>query len=62
MKITFEDGSFLELEPNDDGSIRLILCGIKSYNQATMSTADLNEEQVAEMTNFLLGLSRQETT
>lgn len=62
MKITFEDGSFLELEPNADGSIRLILCGIKSYNHATMSTADLNKEQVAEITDFLLRLSSEIST
>jgi len=62
MKITFEDGSFLEFAPNPDGSLRVILCGIKSYNKTTMSTADLSEEQVIEITNFLLEQSAKEYT
>jgi len=59
MRITFEDGSFLELESHEDGSIRVILCGIKSYNQATMSTADLSPEQVSELFMFLADLEQE---
>ena len=62
MKITFEDGSFLELEHNNDGSVRLVLCGIKGYNQTTMSAADLNKEQVVEITNFFLNQSSEIST
>lgn len=54
MRIIFDDGSFLELESLTDDSVRLILCGIKGYNQTTMSTADLNKEQVTKIINFLL--------
>ena len=54
MKITFEDdGSFLEFLPESD-KITVILCGRKSYNQVTMSNANISEEQVSEIIEFLL--------
>lgn len=62
MKITFDDGSFLELEPLDDGSIRFILCGIKGYLSTTMSSAELNNDQVVEITRFLLKQSDKNNT
>ena len=54
MKITFgEDGSFLELLPNDDNKVTLVMCGRKSYREVTMSSAELSKEQVTEIIKFL---------
>jgi len=54
MRIIFEeDGSFLELLPTDD-KIMLVLCGRKSYKEVTMASAELSEDQVSELLQFLL--------
>ena len=59
MKVEFdEDGSFLEFLSAKD-KITLIMCGIKSYRQVTMSSADLSKEQVDEIINFLIEWKEQ---
>ena len=53
MKINFdEDNSFLELLPSEDNKMTLIMCGRKSLREVTMSSAELTEEQVAEIIDF----------
>ncbi len=57
MRVTFKDGSFLEMMPStqEDGENKLtvIMCGFKGYNQLTMSSSDLSLDQVNEMIKFL---------
>lgn len=54
MKIIFnEDNSFLEVLPSDE-TITIILCGRKSHNEVTMSSAELSNIQVDELLNFLI--------
>ena len=52
IKITFEDGSFLEIIESGD-NIRLVLCGHKDKNQLTMSAADLTKEQAKNIIDFI---------
>jgi len=55
MRIVFEeDSSFLELIPTEENKLSFIMCGRKSYREVTMASADLSEEQVAELITFLL--------
>ena len=57
MKITFKDGSFLEIIPSapdeDEPKITIVMCGHKGYNQVTMSSSELSPVQVSEMIKFL---------
>lgn len=53
MRIIFNDNSFLELLPEKDG-LTLVLCGRKSHKEVTMSSANLSEEQITELINFLI--------
>lgn len=56
MKVTFKDGSFLEIIPSaqdEEPKITIVMCGHKGYNQVTMSSSDLSLPQVSEITGFL---------
>jgi len=58
MKVTFKDGSFLEIIPSASGEepkITIVMCGHKGYNQVTMSSSDLSPAQTGEMIEFLKG-------
>ena len=55
MKITFEDGSFLEFMPSaqDDNKLTVILCGFKDINKLTMATSEIDRNNVSEIIEFL---------
>jgi len=55
MRVTFKDGSFLEImtSAEDKNKLTIIMCGFKGYNQLTMSSSDLSLNQVNEMIGFL---------
>ena len=53
LRVPFEDNSFLELECLENGSIRLIICGIKGYNQATVSSVELDSDQYTQIMDFI---------
>jgi len=56
MKISFEDGSFIHVDKIDfnDKIINITMCGLKNDGKTlTMSSSDLNEEQVREIIEFL---------
>jgi hypothetical protein len=54
MRITFDDGSFIEFIPSDkERVITIIMCGIKDYKKLTMSASDLNEEQIDKLVEFV---------
>jgi hypothetical protein len=54
MKIEFADGSFLEALPNEENdTVSIIMCGVKDYNQFTMSVSDLDVTQVEQLVEFL---------
>lgn len=53
MKIVFEDGSFLELLKEDDGTVTIVLCGFKGKNQLTMSSSKLSADQINKILEFL---------
>lgn len=56
MRIAFEDGSFIDVEdsPNDGKIITITMCGVSSDgNSLTMSSSDLELEQVEQICEFL---------
>jgi hypothetical protein len=53
MKIEFDDGSFLEFMPADDGKLHIILCGFKTKKQLTMASSELTKENAQEIIKFL---------
>lgn len=56
MKISFEDGSFLQIDDTIKGDkvITITMCGLKNGGKiVTMSTSDLNCDQVNEIIEFL---------
>jgi hypothetical protein len=58
MNIDFEDNSFLNLSIVE-GNLRLTLCGMKSKHERTMTSVDLDKEQlkcmIQTMQNFIDG-------
>jgi hypothetical protein len=59
MKIIFEeDNSFLEVLPSGK-TITIILCGRKSHNEVTMSSAELSNTQVDDLLNFLISWKKE---
>ena len=61
MKIAFEDGSFISVEPNDESKLSVTLCGLKSNRELTMSTSNLTVEQVVEIIKFMVEWVEKET-
>lgn len=55
MKIVFDDGSYLELIVNGD-KIRVVMCGMKSSRELTMSVSELNKAQLKQLVDFLAAL------
>lgn len=53
MKITFDDGSFLELIKNDDGTATIVLCGFKGKNQLVMSSSKLEKKDIEQLFEFI---------
>lgn len=54
MKITFRDGSFISLNNSDiNNKLNIIVCGMKSPRQVTMSSLELDEEQAQKIHDFL---------
>lgn len=56
MKITFDDGSFLEvmsIDQLDEFKLRFVLCGFKNHKELTMSASELSLEQIDELMEFL---------
>jgi len=55
MQITFKDGSFIALNSDvTPGKISVIVCGMKTHREVTMSTLELDESQAQEMHDFLV--------
>lgn len=56
MKIYFDDGSFLDIDEavNDGKVITITMCGVNSDgNKLTMSSSDLDIDQVQKIHDFL---------
>ena len=56
MKIPFEDGSFIHIEKSvrDDKLVTFTMCGLKNDGRSlTMSSSELNHEQIVEIIEFL---------
>jgi len=56
MKISFEDGSFIHIDDavREDKIITITMCGLKDDGKTlTMSTSDLDSDQVLEIIEFL---------
>jgi len=53
IKVDFEDGSFILLEPKDEYKINVIMCGRKDTNTVTMSSSSLDKEQAEKIAGFL---------
>ena len=55
MRVTFEDGSFLEIMQSvqDENRLTFVLCGFKDYDKLTMSSSELNISQVEQIKEFL---------
>jgi len=56
MKISFEDGSFIHIDESYNGgkAITITMCGVSSDgNSVTMSSSDLELEQVEQVCEFL---------
>ena len=53
LRVPFKDNSFLELETLENGNIRLIICGMKGYNQATVSSVELDLDQYTQIMDFI---------
>jgi hypothetical protein len=53
MKITFDDGSFLELSKNDDGTVTIIVCGFKNKKQLVMSSSKLEKKDLEQLFEFI---------
>lgn len=54
MRITFKDGSFLSInEAVSPEKLNLIVCGMKNYKEVTMSTVELDRDEVVEMVRVL---------
>lgn len=57
MKVDFEDGSFIAIEPsgNDSGKLNIIMCGVKDASGATvMASSELDSQQVVDLVKFLM--------
>jgi hypothetical protein len=58
MKISFEDGSFINLDEStrDDKAVTITMCGLNDGGKTlTMSSSELDSEQIAEIIKFLGG-------
>lgn len=55
MQITFKDGSFIAINNSDinPDKLNIIVCGMKSLREVTMSSLELSEDQAKEMCDFL---------
>lgn len=63
MKVVFADGSFLEILPNKEGDkLNFVMCGFKDFNQLTMSSSELNEDQIEELITFLTNWKTNEAS
>lgn len=53
MKITFNDGSFLEIIKHDDGTATIVLCGFKNKKQLVMSSSKLEKNDIQQLFEFI---------
>jgi hypothetical protein len=56
MKIEFGDGSYLEVTGNGD-QVRIVMCGVKSNRELTMSISELDKDQVKKLVEYLSTIS-----
>lgn len=62
MKISFEDGSFIHIDEavRGDKIVTITMCGLKNDGRSlTMSSSDLDSEQVGEIIEFLAGFLKK---
>jgi hypothetical protein len=63
IKISFEDGSSLEIMPKQDNSklLDLIMYGIKDIKTVTMTYAQINADQAYKIAEFIKNWADKQT-
>ena len=61
IEIVFDDGSFIRVEesPHRDSHVNMIMCGLnEESDRLTMSSSDLNSEQIDKLCEALRNIQK----